>query len=186
MDRLCIEWDIHIIKTSNAKSTAQRLKFLCEIYSKMNIDTKILMGTAEAVKLSRPTLLQKENKNLIKIWASLPGFSSISGLVMSKNFTLREILTGASVEDITVNSRKLTKKQKESITNINGAKLLAAFPGFSKTSAEMIMFNRDFSFIMDPENMEIMKTVSIGKTKVGVAKMNTIYHYTNLKYQCGS
>ncbi|CAN0384463.1 unnamed protein product [Ascophyllum nodosum] len=73
--RLEILHDFHILYALHPRSMCKSLKFLCEVYSRLDIDTQTIMGTAEAITKSKPDQQTVENNQLLKIWASIPGIS---------------------------------------------------------------------------------------------------------------
>jgi ERCC4-type nuclease len=166
--RLEITDSIHIIRTAGGLQTIQQLRFLCEIWSKMNTDDRIIMGTSEAIVASRPSEDAVLYKNITTIWKALPKISAISAGVLAKQYSIRELLAGIEgADEVRINSKKLTAAQKESLAAPDENKLLAAFPGLSKETAFMLLSSFTLSEIVDPENRDRVAETVVGKKKFG-------------------
>lgn len=167
--RLEIIDNIHVIRTSSGLKTMQQLRFLCEVFSRM--DAPAILGTSEAIAASRPDEDTVASQQIIAVWKSLPGISAVSGMELASEYSLGDLVNGITVTHI--RGRKATVRQLESLANFDECKLLGKFPGVTDNTAFLLLQHHPLAEILDPANAEAISNIIIGKKRFGV-KINRI------------
>ena len=171
--------NIHVLWTKNKLQTANELKFLCEVFSKMLVNTEIAGNYQEVLDKSQLSDEDKQKNQLLTAWKSQKGIGLLAGDYLAKNYTLSDLINKEIPIDIKINNRGLTKAVKESLQNPDMLKLFAALPGISKNTAFMFLSNHK----VDEFDINTLQDVVLNKKKFGKKRADKIIDLLTLKLE---
>lgn len=191
-----IQHDFHVVRQSNGENTAKWLKFIAEHYSgyvkkpEFRGSSEHPISITDRLKKCQLSPEQKDTECVIYCWSKLRGIGDKTASMLSRAFTLRELINNEITEQAVLDAKKefdfrIGKNAITSLTTLldeeTCAKILTEFPGISKTSAAKLLAVKTLSEIIDATNADSVSSIFVGKNKFGTKKLENIYRLVSLK-----
>jgi len=165
--------NIQVERSKNIQETAEWLKFMCESYEGLIISNKLDQPIIESgnpdessessdsvksltfdqiEKKCQFTPEMKMQKQILKIWTSIPGIGENNGSILAKQFTLKNLINGEIPTLVNLNNFKINNKKpgpkimellkRSDTSNMDFSeidrKMFLSFPGIGKSNSVLI------------------------------------------------